>query len=186
MEVSIIFKKTNNLESSVPGPGKYEIKSLIDGSGTLYNSKFKSATAKSMTGRSKDSHFGMNTPGPGSYRAFSEFGVYESKFAKNDISPEKKRSPSKTSANFYNFSKISVVKSHDGGMMGSSNSGLLKSQHEKSPTQTKTQTQNNIHVEKPKESASAENKAKFVEVVEKKPKKIQMTKKITITDNVSY
>ena len=63
-----------------PGPGKYEVKGLINGKGSIYNSRFKSGTARSM-GLKLKSIFDVSpidsTPGPGASSAFSEFGFYQ-------------------------------------------------------------------------------------------------------------
>ena len=40
-----------NIENSNPGPGTYQMKSIIDGSGITHVSRFKSSTAKSFSGR---------------------------------------------------------------------------------------------------------------------------------------
>ena len=46
------FKKYLSYKDSyIPGPGKYEIKQLITGQGNIFNSKFKSSMAKTMSGR---------------------------------------------------------------------------------------------------------------------------------------
>jgi len=43
-----------NLENNTPGPGHYQPKPLIDGSGATFVSRFKSSTAKSLSGRFKE------------------------------------------------------------------------------------------------------------------------------------
>ena len=55
----------------------------------MFDSKFKSCTAKTIaekfmdpTSKLKSKYCSNIAPGPGSYRTFSEFGIYESKFAK--------------------------------------------------------------------------------------------------------
>lgn len=60
---------------------------MIDGKGFIYPSRFRSATASSITGKGKDLSTKYTNykskinlilaPGPGSYRIFSEFGIYE-------------------------------------------------------------------------------------------------------------
>lgn len=42
----------------LPGPGEYEIKDLMNGTGSVFNSKFKSGTSKSIAGRQSDT-FGI-------------------------------------------------------------------------------------------------------------------------------
>ncbi len=66
----------------VPAPNAYDLKSMIDGKGYIYSSKYKSAAANSIVGKGKDlttKFTNYKTPGPGSYRTFSEFGIYEGK-----------------------------------------------------------------------------------------------------------
>ena len=71
-------KRFFNLKNSkTPGPGMYEIHGLVNGSGRVYNSKFKSGTAKTMGSKLKgvfDRQTKGDTPGPGAYSTFSEFG----------------------------------------------------------------------------------------------------------------
>lgn len=65
---------------TTPGPGKYDVNGLINGKGSVYNSKFRSGTARSMGLRLR-SIFDISdknaTPGPGAYSSFSEFGFYK-------------------------------------------------------------------------------------------------------------
>ena len=79
------------LDNNNPGPSDYEQKELI---GRIFNSKYRSSEGKSMYGRYKISDRKANEPGPGQYRVFSEFGIYESKYAKtepNEPPPKKER-----------------------------------------------------------------------------------------------
>ena len=79
------------LDNNNPGPSDYEQKELI---GRIFNSKYRSSEGKSMYGRYKISDRKANEPGPGQYRVFSEFGIYESKYAKtepNEPPPRKER-----------------------------------------------------------------------------------------------
>lgn len=79
-------------ENPNPGPGQYDAKSMMNGSGSLFCSKYRSCTAKTMGAKTKISIGGAGksklyennkiAPGPGSYLAFSEFGIYESQHAK--------------------------------------------------------------------------------------------------------
>ena len=70
------------LDNKVPGPGEYTPKISIDGTGSIYSSRYKSNIAKSIGGRLKELSNKNVTPGPGSYMAFSEFGYnYDSRFA---------------------------------------------------------------------------------------------------------
>jgi hypothetical protein len=80
----------------VPGPGNYDMKPLINGQGRLFNSKFKSNMGKTISGKFMDPSSKLKTPGPGSYRIFSEFGIYESKHAKTEES-----NYARTEENFY-------------------------------------------------------------------------------------
>ena len=41
-------------KDNMPGPNRYNIKTLIDGKGFIYSSKFKSSAANSITGKGKD------------------------------------------------------------------------------------------------------------------------------------
>lgn len=76
-----------NVKEKTPGPDSYNIKNMIDGKGFIYPSRFRSATASSITGKGKDLSTKYTNykskinlilaPGPGSYRIFSEFGIYE-------------------------------------------------------------------------------------------------------------
>jgi len=81
------------LANKYPGPDQYKINNLINGTGFSYVSKFKSSTSKSMHGKAKDnipklqgnifSHSYLYlVPGVGSYILPSDFGIYESKHAK--------------------------------------------------------------------------------------------------------
>ena len=69
-----------------PGPGKYNIHGLVNGSGKCYNSKFRSGTAKTF-GKKLKGVFELNingdTPGPGTYSTFSEFGFVRYGYDKN-------------------------------------------------------------------------------------------------------
>ena len=79
------------LDNKNPGPSDYEQKELI---GRIFNSKYRSSEGKSMYGRYRITDRKANEPGPGQYRVFSEFGIYESKYAKtepNEPPPKKER-----------------------------------------------------------------------------------------------
>lgn len=77
-------KRFNYLKNPNPGPGQYDNKSLISGSGNIFLSKYRSSTAKTIGAKTKIIIGGAGkTPGPGSYQAFSEFGIYESKHARD-------------------------------------------------------------------------------------------------------
>jgi hypothetical protein len=75
------FRWKSNSEKN-PAPNQYNLKWLITGKGFIYSSKFKSSPCSSMQGKGKDlstKYTNYLTPGPGSYRTFSEFGIYEKK-----------------------------------------------------------------------------------------------------------
>ena len=79
------------VDNNNPGTSDYEQKELI---GRIFNSKFRSSEGKTMYGRYKIADKKANEPGPGQYRVFSEFGIYESKYAKtepNEPPPKKER-----------------------------------------------------------------------------------------------
>ncbi len=65
-----------------PAPNQYKIGYLINGTGNIYNSIYKSSNSKSF-GMKFKSIFGNDNgyPGPGAYTTFSEFGIYKSKNA---------------------------------------------------------------------------------------------------------
>ena len=59
-----------------PGPNAYKLENLINGKGTIFDSRFKSNLGRTIFFKKKD-YFNVNdTPGPGAYNAFSEFGIY--------------------------------------------------------------------------------------------------------------
>lgn len=69
-----------NYNNGVPAPNSYILGNLFNGTGKLYNSKFKSNPGKSMLSRHGDLYNINQNPGPGSYEVFSEFGIYRKKF----------------------------------------------------------------------------------------------------------
>lgn len=80
-------KRWTKYKIKAPGPGKYDIQGLINGKGSIYNSKYKSGTARSM-GKKLKSIFDVEknkiTPGPGDYDSFSEFGYYKTTYGRFD------------------------------------------------------------------------------------------------------
>lgn len=81
-----------NSKNASPAPNHYNIKGLIDGKGFIFSSKYKSQNANSLVGKGKDistKFTNYKTPGPGTYRVFSEFGIYEGKPNKQSPSKEK-------------------------------------------------------------------------------------------------
>ena len=73
--------------SKIPRPIQYNQNSLINGQGVIFNSKFRSNLGKTICGKFPVSKKNLMSnrinynvgPGPGEYRVFSEFGIYESK-----------------------------------------------------------------------------------------------------------
>ena len=58
---------------------------MINGKGKVYNSRFHSPNAKTISMKFKSSFDTDSiTPGPGAYQTFSEFGIYRSKHAHDD------------------------------------------------------------------------------------------------------
>lgn len=77
------FGSTNNPSKMVPGPGQYQPKLDMTKTGDYFVSKFRSAGTRTFY-HSDRRTIGLPecakvTPGPGSYRAPSEFGFYENK-----------------------------------------------------------------------------------------------------------
>jgi hypothetical protein len=59
-----------------PGPNAYKLENLINGKGNIFDSRFKSNLGRTIFFKKKD-YFNVNdTPGPGTYNLFSEFGIY--------------------------------------------------------------------------------------------------------------
>ncbi len=71
-------KRSDYYGNKNPGPSDYPQKQLL---GNIFDSKHMSNPAKSILRRYKVVDSRENYPGPGQYRAFSEFGIYESKYA---------------------------------------------------------------------------------------------------------
>ena len=69
-----------------PGPSEYNIKPLF---GMIFDSRYRSNPPKSISFKWKNIDSRSNYPGPGQYRAFSEFGIYESKTARESEAKEK-------------------------------------------------------------------------------------------------
>lgn len=64
----------------LPGPGQYQLPSLINEKGCIYESKYKSIPARSFIGKRNENRIKKDmSPGPGSYDSFSEFEGYEQK-----------------------------------------------------------------------------------------------------------
>ena len=97
-KVIFCFFVINILDNKVPGPQKYASKSLINGTGMIFNSKFVSSPGKTISGKfklaesklkSKEIYLIFLAPGPGSYKIFSEFGIYKSKYADDNANTQK-------------------------------------------------------------------------------------------------
>lgn len=79
----LIVIKIGRRSKQVPGPGQYQLIQATSKNGNYFFSKFQSSccrkfgTEKRVTGTVRGSF--VSSPGPGSYRAPSEFGYYESK-----------------------------------------------------------------------------------------------------------
>lgn len=73
------FGHRNLSTSNLPGPGHYEPKPSLNDKGEYFVSKFQSSSSRKF-GRSQRvlMKTESNFPGPGTYRAPSEFGHYES------------------------------------------------------------------------------------------------------------
>ena len=91
----------NYLDSDIPAPGKYDVKSEFDGTGRFFLSKFRSSGAKSIAGRiiEKPKMFqsklniyinNLLAPGPGQYPSYSDFGNITSTRRISSQSPNKK------------------------------------------------------------------------------------------------
>ena len=70
------FKYNKN---NYPGPGQYYLPKLINSTGNIFESKYKSIPAKSFLGSRNFSNkiLKENTPGPGQYSYFSQFDGYK-------------------------------------------------------------------------------------------------------------
>ena len=65
-----------------PGANAYKLEEMINGKGKIYNSRFRSPNAKTMSAKFRGVFDVTSiTPGPGAYQTFSEFGIYRSKHA---------------------------------------------------------------------------------------------------------
>ena len=87
------------LDPQTPGANAYNMEELMKGTGSIYNSKFKSSTSNTISKRFKDPVYSkLITPGPGAYQTFSEFGIYRSKYADKVERKENEKSRSKRSS----------------------------------------------------------------------------------------
>lgn len=106
-------KRFRNKSPPTPGPNKYNIDSLIKGKPTIFNSRYHSPTARSLSGKyASIFNVTSTTPGPGSYITFSEFGIYRGKNGDEnkkkcnlrklyDFSDKKKMARSQSTANTF-------------------------------------------------------------------------------------
>jgi hypothetical protein len=67
-------KRFNYQYNNTPGPSDYQKCSLF---GKIFDSRFKSTNGISMRSRYKVVDSREHYPGPGAYKSFSEFGIYE-------------------------------------------------------------------------------------------------------------
>lgn len=70
------------IDPQTPGANAYKLEEMINGRGTVYNSRFVSPNAKTISMKFRSSFDTDSiTPGPGAYQTFSEFGIYRAKNA---------------------------------------------------------------------------------------------------------
>ena len=70
------------IDNNTPGANQYKLEELMKGTGSIFNSKFHSSPSSTISMRFMDPYSRvMETPGPGAYQSFSEFGIYRSKNA---------------------------------------------------------------------------------------------------------
>jgi len=105
-----------NIDTSIPGPGKYEVPEGLNKTGQYFLSKYSSSKSttfgkspKSKTNLSKIPYIfliilALDTPGPGSYLLPSEFGVYVSIKAPESSNAAKSKTFGST-PNIHNVSK---------------------------------------------------------------------------------
>ncbi len=97
------FGTTNNPSKLVPGPGQYSPKTQMTQTGVYFFSKWKNAGTRTFYHANRKTialpPCAKITPGPGYYKAPSEFGYYESrkKFVKT-AKPGRRGSKMKESA----------------------------------------------------------------------------------------
>ena len=73
------FKDAPKEAKVVPGPGQYEVKPSLNSTGSYFLSKFRSSLVRKFGNEKRDSLTRgavLYTPGPGTYRSPSEFGIY--------------------------------------------------------------------------------------------------------------
>ena len=71
-------KRFKYIKNNYPGPGQYYLPKLINSTGNIFESKYKSIPAKSFLGsRNLNKIIKENTPGPGQYSYFSQFDGYK-------------------------------------------------------------------------------------------------------------
>ena len=71
--------RMNDYKNNVPGPNAYKTENLINGGKIIFDSRFKSCLGRTIFAK-YGSYFKINdTPGPGAYESFSEFGIYGKK-----------------------------------------------------------------------------------------------------------
>ena len=104
--------------AEIPGPGQYDPKTNVNPNGTYFVDKYKNSQAPVFTKQSRLVTLDVSetrkiTPGPGSYKAPTEFGYYEinnfgSTFTQNVIPP--KLNTSRSALSLYNPSSVQKPK----------------------------------------------------------------------------
>jgi hypothetical protein len=80
-------KRFKYIKNNYPGPGQYYLPKLINSTGNIFESKYKSIPAKSFLGSRNFSNKKLkeNTPGPGQYSYFSQFDGYKNYSSNKEI-----------------------------------------------------------------------------------------------------
>ena len=72
----------SDYKNNVPGPNAYKTENLINGGKIIFDSRFKSNMGRTIFAK-HGSYYKINdTPGPGTYESFSEFGIYGKRIKK--------------------------------------------------------------------------------------------------------
>lgn len=107
--------------SEIPGPGQYDPKTDQNSSGSYFLEKFKNSQAPVFPRQTRlvtldPSETRKITPGPGTYRAPSEFGYYEISAGANLLgsntsllAPTKSMSTSKSAMGLYKAAAVAVI-----------------------------------------------------------------------------
>lgn len=90
---------------------------LIKGNGSIYNSKFRSSTSNTISMKFREPIYSrLNTPGPGAYQTFSEFGIYRSKYADKMEKEEMRRTQKQFRSTSRKLSKCNSMGNLDSNM----------------------------------------------------------------------